>query len=77
MADISTSPNPIQRNQYDVAVELTQLHVEKYGVIDPDDIAEAYAKYYALAFTLHRDRGSHLAQFLPEEIKNKFKILNR
>ncbi|CAF1719554.1 hypothetical protein [Bacillus subtilis] len=73
MADVSTKPSPIQRNQYDVAVELTQLHVEKYGVSNPNDIADAYAKYYALAFILHRDRGSQLVTLLPEEIKSKLK----
>ncbi|AUJ77561.1 MULTISPECIES: hypothetical protein [Bacillus amyloliquefaciens group] len=70
MADITTKPNPIQRNSSDVAVELTQLHVEQFGLENKDDLANIYAKYYAVAHLL---KTNPVSKFLPEEIRNNLK----
>ncbi|WP_105979919.1 hypothetical protein [Bacillus paralicheniformis] len=72
MADITTKPTPIQRNPLDVATELTQLHIKQFGA-DEDDIANAFAKYFALAAKLNRTHPDSLVNLLPEEIKSKLK----
>ncbi|MED1820996.1 hypothetical protein [Bacillus subtilis] len=73
MSDITTKPTPIQRNSLDVAIELTQLHVEQFGLEGKDDLANTYAKYYAIANTLKNKNLEALKKFLPEEIKSKLK----
>ncbi|WBY35870.1 MULTISPECIES: hypothetical protein [Bacillus] len=73
MADITTKPTPIQRNPVDVATELTQLHIKKFGADYEDDIADLYAKYYSLAVVLKAKYPSDLYGFLPEELKTKLK----
>ncbi|AKL77794.1 MULTISPECIES: hypothetical protein [Bacillus subtilis group] len=73
MADITTQPNPIQRNPLDVATELTQLHIKKFDVTKEDDIANTFAKYFALAAKLNRTSTDTLVKFLPEEIKSILK----
>ncbi|MBD3860528.1 hypothetical protein IEE86_12385 [Bacillus sp. 28A-2] len=39
---------PIERNKLDIALELTQLHLNRYETNPPDQLSEIYAKYYAL-----------------------------
>ncbi|MDI6684163.1 hypothetical protein SAMN02744787_1216 [Bacillus subtilis] len=70
---ILTKPTPIQRNPLDVATELTQLHIKRFGADFEEDIANIYAKYYALASKLERTHPNGLVDFLPEEIKTKLK----
>ncbi|WP_369546141.1 hypothetical protein [Bacillus velezensis] len=73
MADITTKPTPIQRNSLDVATELTQLHIKKFGADYEEDIANTFAKYFALAAKLNRTHPDSLVNLLPEEIKSKLK----
>lgn len=40
---------PIERNKLDIALELTQLHLNQYETSHPDQLSEVYAKYYAVA----------------------------
>lgn len=62
-----------QRNTLDVATELTQLHIDKYGMADEDYIKKVFAEYYSLVFHLERtafsDSSKLLLEFLPEDIK--------
>lgn len=69
MADITTKPTPIQRNPMDVATELTQLHIKKFGADYEDDIADLYAKYYSLAIVLKAKYPSDLYGFLLKSSK--------
>ncbi|ASB93412.1 hypothetical protein [Bacillus subtilis] len=73
MADITTKPTPIQRNPLDVATELTQLHIKRFGADYEDDIANTFAKYFALAAKLNRTHPDSLANLLPEEVKSNLK----
>ncbi|WP_456270466.1 hypothetical protein M1E15_07015 [Bacillus sp. JZ76] len=73
MSDITTKPTPIQRNPLDVATELTQLHIRKFEVVTEEDIANTFAKYYALAAKLNRTHPDSLVNLIPEEIKSKLK----
>lgn len=68
---ISVKPTPIQRNIYDVAIELVNLHVSREPV-DTSELGELYTKYYAIAYTLSKKGAAELDNFLPEEIKSKF-----
>jgi hypothetical protein len=60
----------IQRNEFDVAVELTQLHCEVFNV-KPDDIKKIFAEYFSLARTLNYSSEDTLINFLSEDIKKK------
>ncbi|MGG3798975.1 hypothetical protein [Metabacillus fastidiosus] len=70
--NIKVSPSPIQRNEYDVAIELVNLHVSKEPV-SGDEISELFSRYYALAVGLKSiSRSSTILEFIPEEIRSKF-----
>ncbi|GEM_PF-684383 len=60
----------IQRNEFDVAVELTQLHCET-NIVKPDDIKKIFAEYYSLARILNCASEDTLINFLSENVKNK------
>lgn len=60
----------IQRNEFDVAVELTKLHYET-NIIKPDDIKKIFAEYYSLARILNSSSDDTLINFLPEDVKKK------
>ncbi|MGE6629181.1 hypothetical protein [Bacillus sp. NPDC077027] len=66
-----TTIQSVQRNNLDVALELTQWHLEKYGVHHEDQIAQTYAKYFALMEVLETADYDQLLEFLPNEIKQK------
>ncbi|MFC0271108.1 hypothetical protein ACFFIX_06540 [Metabacillus herbersteinensis] len=68
--NITVSPTPIQRNAFDVAMELLTMHQQK-SVVEAEDISEIFAKYYTLANTLQKKSASDLKAFLPEEIRSK------
>ena len=71
--DIHVKPTPIQRNRLDVATELTQLHIEKYGMVDEGYIKKVFAEYFSLVIHLERtahNNADNLKKFLPEDIKS-------
>ncbi|AND39535.1 MULTISPECIES: hypothetical protein [Cytobacillus] len=45
---VKVKPTPIQRNKFDVAMELTNLHLRNYGIPE-EEVEGVFAKYYALA----------------------------
>lgn len=69
---IKTTPTPIQRNCYDVAVELTQLYFQKSdkSVSLPDDISEIFAKFFAVATLCEVTSGKDLKKLLPDGLKD-------
>ncbi|WP_017797583.1 hypothetical protein [Oceanobacillus kimchii] len=61
----------VQRNDRDVAVELTQLHLQYEA--DGSNVAELYSRYYALSrYMGYVDPGSY-RKFIPDEIVEKLK----
>lgn len=72
---IEVKPMPIQRNRFDVAIELTQLHIYNCG-LGENGIAGLFAKYYTLVQTLEAkayEGVNLLSEFLPQEIVDKMK----
>lgn len=71
---IEVKPTPIQRNVFDVAMELTQLHFDKFGVDGDDCIKDKFAEHYALVTILKSTSSNNkrrLEKFIPEEILSK------
>ncbi|MHB8062140.1 MAG: hypothetical protein ACYDG2_05805 [Ruminiclostridium sp.] len=48
--DIKINPNPIQRNAFDVAVELTELYRSYHRFESVQDLQETFTKFYATAY---------------------------
>lgn len=70
--DLKIRPTPIQRNELDVAMELTQLHFKELSIEGEDHIKKVFTEYYSLIksleYTAFNDRKK-LYEFLPEDIK--------
>lgn len=60
---------PFERNKLDIALELTQLHLNQYQTNHPDQLSEIYAKYYALLEVLDLSSYGQLIDLLPNELK--------
>ncbi|APT50298.1 hypothetical protein ABE33_06315 [Bacillus safensis] len=60
---------PFERNKLDIALELTQLHLNQYQTNHPDQLSEIYAKYYALLEVLDLSSYDQLIDLLPDELK--------
>ncbi|MGE6673735.1 hypothetical protein ACQKEX_01340 [Bacillus pumilus] len=60
---------PIERNKLDIALELTQMHLNRYVTNHPDQLSEVYAKYYALLEVLDLSSYDQLIDLLPDELK--------
>ena len=60
----------IERNKLDIALELTQLHLNRYEASHPDQLSEIYAKYYALLEVLDLSSYDQLIDLLPDDLKN-------
>jgi hypothetical protein len=74
MADnIYVSPTPIQRNKFDVAVELTNLHSSRFGFTSEENIQEIFSQYYALARFLDNSSVADLKYLVNEDIYAKVK----
>lgn len=56
------------RNLLDVAMELTNLHVDKIGISDPKEIEELYVKFYATAKVIGTTNEYNLKKYVPNEI---------
>ncbi|MGQ7864891.1 hypothetical protein [Bacillus sp. WC2502] len=69
MNDLINTTQPIERNKLDIALELTQLHLNRYETNHPDQLSEVYAKYYALLEVLDLSSYDQLIDLLPDELK--------
>jgi len=67
---IKVKPTPIQRNSFDVAMELLQHHAKVEG-LNADEIEMTFAKYYALAKYCDHARPGNLQSLLSEELLEK------
>ena len=77
MSDLNVKPTPIQRNKFDVAMELTQLYIDRIAVEGIEDIEKAFARFYALAVFCERSSPTELQKLLSEELINQVGKLNR
>ncbi|MFD2681199.1 hypothetical protein [Bacillus seohaeanensis] len=72
MADtVKVDPNPIQRNKFDVAIELVNLHKRNFGLSSGKEIEELFAKYYALAKYLEDNSVDELESLIDQSIVEK------
>lgn len=71
--ELTTKPSPIQRNLNDVAVELTQLFYKSRPPQTVQEIQETYFKFYSIAQIASNDGYKIDTEFIPENIRNKFK----
>ena len=70
--NVNVKPTPIQRNEFDVALELTQLEL-RMGVYASEDLEEIFAKYYAIAKVLKNKRSEQLEALLSENLLKDLK----
>lgn len=59
----------IKRNKLDIALELTQLHLNRYETNHPDQLSEIYAKYYVLDLSSYDE----LIDLLPNDLKHQLR----
>ncbi|PRS31065.1 hypothetical protein [Bacillus pumilus] len=64
---------PIERNKLDIALELTQMHLNRYETNHPDQLSEIYAKYYALLEVLDLSSYDELIDLLPNDLKHQLR----
>lgn len=73
--DIKVKPTPIQRNKYDVAVELTNLYYSAAPISSVDEIANTFLQFFATAEGAEFIYTKELLEFMPEKlaklVKNK------
>jgi hypothetical protein len=68
--NIKVDPTPIQRNKFDVTLELLDLHLRRSSV-NADQLQELFAKYYALATYCENMSPENLQALLSEELLEK------
>ncbi|CAM3677724.1 hypothetical protein GCM10009865_47460 [Aeromicrobium ponti] len=66
---VKVKPTPMQRNRFDVAMELTERHMG--FVRDPERLEELFAKYYALAAYCENSDVYSLKNLLDEDLLRK------
>lgn len=69
MADINIKP--VQRNKYDVTMDLLELEGRLGNINCSADIERLYAKYYALATVCENSSYDTLKSFVSEDLKRK------
>jgi hypothetical protein len=67
---IKVNPNPIQRNAFDVAIELMNYHLSRKRT-EANELEGLFAKYYALAAYCENAQVSDLQNLLSEELLGK------
>ncbi|MCJ0932937.1 hypothetical protein MST22_17435 [Virgibacillus halodenitrificans] len=58
----------VQRNNRDVALELTQLYINKHVAVELENIEEAYSRFYALSCYLETVDNYTLKELISEEV---------
>lgn len=66
--NIKVDPSPIQRNELDVAMELTQLYWNNSTNADIEKIDSTFARFYAVAKTLRVKNYHDLQSLVPKEL---------
>ncbi len=73
---VETLPTPIQRNKYDVAMELTNLHYKMGGFREKgyQAIQQTFAEYYALASVCENANHEQLESLVKEDLSKKLAV---
>jgi hypothetical protein len=73
---VETLPTPIQRNKFDVAMELTELHSRLGGFRQGgfQAIQQTFAEYYSLARICEGATYEQLENLVSEEVKRKLLV---
>lgn len=61
--------SPVQRNKFDVAIELTQIYASQYTITE-GELERLFAKFYALADYCETMSDKELRKFLSRDILN-------
>lgn len=69
---IKTIPNPIQRNEIDAAIELTQMYFSE-NQLDLAEMKKVYTEFYSLVKAIHYCSYKSLKEYLPENYKSIIK----
>lgn len=67
--DINVKPSPIQRNNRDIAIELTKMYLKDFGIQSLEDMQEVYAKFYAVSTLMERKSYAELEELVSENLK--------
>ena len=70
MCDTHLEAGSVQRNKFDVAIELTHLYIHKKSA-EADEINEIFANFYALVTVLERKSSNQLENLVPQHIIKK------
>ncbi len=70
--DEKVEPTPFQRNDRDVAVELTKLYYSTVGFKNADEIANTYLKFYATAAGASESDAAYLSDFMTKEFEEVY-----
>lgn len=70
---IEVNPTPIQRNKFDVAMELLELHERNFGIKSEDEISNLFAKYYSAVQILSSPNVNTHKEFAPDSFKELLK----
>lgn len=68
---IKVDPTPIQRNDRDVAIELTKLYYERNDFENADEIVDIYLKFYLTAAGAS-NRYHYLTNRMPEDLQRAY-----
>lgn len=73
--DVKVKPTPIQRNEFDVAIELTKLYYDSFSVDNKDEVAETFLKFYSVARGAHNTSiyPADLVEYMPESLQQILK----
>ncbi|KDR95695.1 hypothetical protein SAMN02745945_01546 [Peptoclostridium litorale DSM 5388] len=69
MEDINLNPAPIQRNEFDVAVELTMYVARATRLGKQKDIQDVFLSFYSLAKVLDETDPKKLMKYIPEDLR--------
>ena len=65
-----------QRNNRDVALELTKLYYNQNAILEEGELEKKYAKFYALASYLSDSDVDDLKKLVPEDILTRLTKFN-
>lgn len=69
MTEEIKNPTPIQRNTFDVAMELTMLSLRFTRITEESQISDRFLKYYSMVKTAESVNFTELEKYLPEDMK--------
>lgn len=71
--NITLTPTPIQRNEFDVAIELAMYVARAQRLGKEEDVSDVFVRFYSLAKVLGATEPAKLIKYLPEELQNGIK----